>query len=101
MDPLATLTPEEREVLALMAEGHSHSGIAGQLLVTVPAVERHVTGIFVKLGLGQATSSQHRRVSAVLRHLRQWSGSRTGSALEDGRVSAAGRPSPHGRIAST
>ncbi|MFE0455091.1 response regulator [Streptomyces sp. NPDC058914] len=70
-DPLAALTPKEREVLALMAEGHSNSGIARQLFVTVPAVERHVTGIFLKLGLSQATSSQHRRVLAVLQYLKQ------------------------------
>ena len=66
---LDDLTPREREVLALMAEGHSNSGIAAQLYVTVPAVERHVTGIFVKFGLQQAESSQHRRVLAVLRYL--------------------------------
>ncbi|GGZ04110.1 response regulator transcription factor [Streptomyces poonensis] len=70
-DPLAALTPRERDVLALMAEGHSNTGIAGKLFVTVPAVERHVTGIFTKLGLAQATSSQHRRVLAVLRYLKQ------------------------------
>ncbi|GGM14459.1 hypothetical protein GCM10010129_68330 [Streptomyces fumigatiscleroticus] len=70
-DPLAVLTPKEREVLALMAEGHSNTGIAGKLFVTVPAVERHVTGIFMKLGLNQATSGQHRRVLAVLRYLKQ------------------------------
>ncbi|MFD0319098.1 response regulator transcription factor [Streptomyces flavalbus] len=70
-DPLAALTPKEREVLALMAEGHSNSGVARQLFVTVPAVERHVTGIFMKLGLSQASSSQHRRVLAVLRYLEQ------------------------------
>ncbi|MEV5176621.1 response regulator transcription factor [Streptomyces flaveolus] len=70
-DPLAALTPKEREVLALMAEGHSNTGIASQLFVTVPAVERHVTGIFMKLGLNQATSARHRRVLAVLRYLKQ------------------------------
>jgi DNA-binding NarL/FixJ family response regulator len=70
-DPLAKLTPKEREVLALMAEGHSNTGIASRLFVTVPAIERHVTGIFMKLGLNQATSSQHRRVLAVLRYLEQ------------------------------
>ncbi|MHC3469401.1 response regulator transcription factor [Streptomyces sp. 7R007] len=70
-DPLAALTPKEREVLALMAEGHSNTGIARSLVVTVPAVERHVTGIFMKLGLNQATSHQHRRVLAVLRYLKQ------------------------------
>lgn len=70
-DPLAALTPREKEVLALMAEGHSNTGIAGQLFVTVPAVERHVTGIFTKLGLNQAAQGRHRRVLAVLRYLRQ------------------------------
>ncbi|MFF1876301.1 response regulator [Leifsonia sp. NPDC058230] len=67
-DPIARLTPREREVLALMAEGHSNAGIAQKLFVTVPAVERHVTGIFLKLGL-PAESGQHRRVLAVLRYL--------------------------------
>ncbi|MEZ0074691.1 response regulator [Planotetraspora sp. GP83] len=70
-DPLSGLTPREREVLALMAEGHSNSGIAEKLVVTVPAVERHVTGIFLKLGLQQAESSQHRRVLAVLHYLKR------------------------------
>ncbi|HEX3789074.1 MAG TPA: response regulator transcription factor [Pseudonocardiaceae bacterium] len=68
--PLASLTPREREVLALMAEGRSNSGIAEKLVVTVPAVERHVTGIFGKLGLQQSASDQHRRVLAVLSYLR-------------------------------
>ncbi|SFI91135.1 two component transcriptional regulator, LuxR family [Amycolatopsis sacchari] len=66
--PLDTLTQREREVLALMAEGHSNSGIAAKLVVTVPAVERHVTGIFSKLGLTDAATG-HRRVLAVLRYL--------------------------------
>ncbi|MFF0225856.1 response regulator [Streptomyces sp. NPDC004629] len=70
-DPLAALTPKEKEVLALMAEGHSNTGIADKLFVTVPAIERHVTGIFMKLGLNQATSGQHRRVLAVLHYLKQ------------------------------
>ncbi|MEU2288541.1 response regulator transcription factor [Streptomyces sp. NPDC013178] len=69
-DPLDALTPKEREVLSLMAEGHSNSGIAAKLFVTVPAVERHVTGIFMKLGLQQAESGQHRRVLAVLHYLK-------------------------------
>ena len=68
--PLDGLTQREREVLALMAEGHSNSGIAAKLVVTVPAVERHVTGIFSKLGLTDAASG-HRRVLAVLRYLGQ------------------------------
>lgn len=68
-DPIDQLTPREREVLARMAEGHSNGGIARALFVTVPAVERHVTGIFAKLGL-PAESGQHRRVLAVLRYLK-------------------------------
>ncbi len=67
--PLASLTPRERDVLALMAEGRSNTGIAERLVVTVPAVERHVTGIFNKLGLDQSDADQHRRVLAVLRYL--------------------------------
>jgi DNA-binding NarL/FixJ family response regulator len=66
---LDDLTPRERDVLCLMAEGHSNTGIASKLFVTVPAVERHVTGIFMKLGLQQAESTQHRRVLAVLQYL--------------------------------
>ncbi|MDQ0767032.1 DNA-binding NarL/FixJ family response regulator [Streptomyces canus] len=70
-DPLAGLTPKEHQVLALMAEGHSNTGISEQLFVSVAAVERHITGIFMKLGLSQATSGRHRRVLAVLRYLGQ------------------------------
>ncbi len=70
-DPLAGLTPKERQVLALMAEGHSNTGISEQLFVSVAAVERHVTGIFMKLGLNQTATGQHRRVLAVLRYLGQ------------------------------
>jgi DNA-binding NarL/FixJ family response regulator len=68
-DPLTELTPREREVLGLMAEGYSNTEIASILFVTVPAVERHVTGIFLKLGLQQTDNSRHRRVMAVLRYL--------------------------------
>ncbi len=68
-DPLEQLTPREREVLALMAEGRSNQAIAAQLVVTERAVEKHVTSIFGKLDL--ATSPQdHRRVLAVLTYLR-------------------------------
>ena len=66
---LDDLTPREQDVLALMAEGYSNTAIASQLFVTVPAVERHVTGIFLKLGLQQSDSRQHRRVLAVLSYL--------------------------------
>jgi DNA-binding NarL/FixJ family response regulator len=68
-DPIDTLTPREREVLGLMAEGRSNSGIAEQLVVTERAVEKHVTSIFQKLRL-PAASEDHRRVLAVLAYLR-------------------------------
>jgi DNA-binding NarL/FixJ family response regulator len=66
--PLDGLTPRERQVMALIAEGRSNSGIASDLVVTVAAVERHVTSIFDKLGLHQARED-HRRVLAVLTYL--------------------------------
>jgi DNA-binding NarL/FixJ family response regulator len=68
--PLDELTPRELEVLGLMAEGRSNQGIADALIVTVAAVERHVTSIFSKLGLQQAPED-HRRVLAVLQYLRR------------------------------
>lgn len=67
-NPLDDLTPREREVLALMAEGRANQGIAEQFVVTVAAVERHVTNIFAKLGL-RAVPEDHRRVLAVLQFL--------------------------------
>ena len=67
--PLTTLTPREREVLELMAEGLSNRAIARQLDVSERAVEYHVTSIFGKLGL-PATGNEHRRVLAVLAYLR-------------------------------
>ena len=66
--PLDSLTPREREVLALIAEGRSNVGIAQELVVTVAAIERHVTSIFDKLGL-HASPEAHRRVLAVLKYL--------------------------------
>jgi len=66
--PLEELSPRERDVLAAMAEGKSNQGIADALYVTEAAVEKHVTGIFHKLGLGP-TATEHRRVSAVLAYL--------------------------------
>jgi DNA-binding NarL/FixJ family response regulator len=66
--PLDGLTAREREVLALIAEGRSNVGIAQELVVTVAAVERHVTSIFGKLGLIAAPEA-HRRVLAVLKYL--------------------------------
>ena len=68
-DPLAVLTPREREVLELVAEGRSNHAIAGQLVITERAVEKHVTRIFAKLGLEPAPGD-HRRVLAVLAYLR-------------------------------
>jgi DNA-binding NarL/FixJ family response regulator len=66
--PLDSLTPRERQVLALIAEGRSNVGIAQELVVTVAAIERHVTSIFDKLGL-HASPEAHRRVLAVLKYL--------------------------------
>ena len=68
-DPLQELTPREREVLELMAEGRSNTAIAQQMVVTERAVEKHVTSIFGKLGLPPAPED-HRRVLAVLTFLR-------------------------------
>jgi DNA-binding NarL/FixJ family response regulator len=68
-DPLAELTPREREVLELMARGSSNQGIADELVITVRAVEKYVSTIFTKLGL-PSTGSESRRVLAVLTFLR-------------------------------
>jgi serine/threonine-protein kinase PknK len=67
-DPLAELTAREREVLALMAEGRSNSGIAQRLFITEGAVEKHVRSILAKLHL-PATGDEHRRVLAVVTFL--------------------------------
>jgi DNA-binding NarL/FixJ family response regulator len=69
-DPLALLTPREREVLELMAEGRSNQAISERLFITERAVEKHVTSIFGKLRL-PADAADHRRVLAVLAYLRQ------------------------------
>ena len=66
--PLGELTPREREVLALMAEGRSNSAIAASLVVGGGAVEKHINNIFTKLGLAPG-DRDHRRVLAVLRYL--------------------------------
>jgi len=68
-DPLADISPREREVLALMAEGRSNHAIATELVVTERAVEKHVTSIFSKLDL-PPTADDHRRVLAVLTYLK-------------------------------
>jgi len=69
-DPVSQLTPREREVLELIAEGRSNQGIADKLVVTERAVEKHVTSIFSKLHLTTA-AEDHRRVLAVLAYLRR------------------------------
>ena len=68
-DPLVDLTPREREVLELMAEGRSNQGIADALVITQRAVEKYVSTVFSKLGL-PSTGSDSRRVLAVLTYLR-------------------------------
>ncbi len=69
-DPLEALTPRERDVLGLMAEGRTNQGIANAIVVGVGSVEKHVTSIFAKLGIDD-TGSSHRRVLAVLAWLRR------------------------------
>ena len=68
-DPLAEISPRERDVLGLMAEGRSNPAIATELVVTERAVEKHVTSIFNKLNL-PPTADDHRRVLAVLTYLK-------------------------------
>lgn len=68
-DPVRALTPREREVLSLMAEGLDNTGICERLVVTETAVSKHIGNIFAKLGLSPADSG-HRRVLAVLAYLR-------------------------------
>jgi len=68
-DPLADLTPREREVLSLMAQGRSNAAIAAALTVTPAAVEKHTQRIFAKLGLPPGDDTSHRRVQAVVRYL--------------------------------
>jgi DNA-binding NarL/FixJ family response regulator len=67
-DDLDALTPRERDVLSLMAEGRSNGAIAGTLVISERAVEKHVANIFAKLGL-TPSDADHRRVLAVLRYL--------------------------------
>jgi DNA-binding NarL/FixJ family response regulator len=67
-DPLEELTPRQREVLALMAEGRTNAGIAAELVITEKAVAKHVAAIFEALGL-PPTADGHRRVLAVIRYL--------------------------------
>lgn len=69
-DPIATLTPREREVLALMGEGRTNAAIASAMVIGTGAVEKNVTGIFQKLGLDDS-GTDHRRVLAVLAWLQR------------------------------
>ena len=69
-DPIDRLTRREKEVLALMAEGRSNSGIATALVVSDSAVAKHINNIFTKLDLTESPDNDHRRVMAVLRYLR-------------------------------
>jgi DNA-binding NarL/FixJ family response regulator len=84
-DPLEELTPREREVLGLMAEGRSNVGIADELVVTERAVEKHVGNIMAKLGIRPA-EADHRRVLVVLAYLR--GEGRAGESLSGGRPPA-------------
>jgi DNA-binding NarL/FixJ family response regulator len=68
--PLEALTPREREVLGLMAEGRSNAAIAQELVLTVGAVEKHIANILLKLGL-PPSETDHRRVLAVLTYLQE------------------------------
>jgi DNA-binding NarL/FixJ family response regulator len=68
-DPLNLLTPREREVIELVAEGRSNKGIGERLVITERAVQKHVTSIFMKLGL-QPSDDDHRRILAVLAYVR-------------------------------
>ncbi|MDW4572776.1 response regulator transcription factor [Microbacterium sp. M3] len=67
-DPLSSLTPRERDVLTLMAEGRSNASIAERLFIGVGAVEKNISAIFAKLGL-EESGTEHRRVLAVLAYL--------------------------------
>jgi DNA-binding NarL/FixJ family response regulator len=68
-DPLAVLTPREREVLELMATGTSNQGIADSMVISLRAAEKYVSTVFSKLGI-PSTGSESRRVLAVLLYLR-------------------------------
>ncbi|GAA4552509.1 response regulator transcription factor [Amycolatopsis samaneae] len=69
-DPIRTLTPREREVLSLMAEGHSNTTIGELLVIGAGAVHKHIGNIFTKLDLPSTDGAGHRRVQAVLAYLR-------------------------------
>ena len=87
------LTPREREVLTLMAEGLSNAGVAERLVVSAGAVEKHISNVFMKLGL-EPEEGAHRRVLAVLTYLRgTWKPARTDRVLTlPGAGRRGGRP---------
>jgi DNA-binding NarL/FixJ family response regulator len=85
---LAALTPRERELLALMAQGLSNTAIAGRLFVSASAVEKHIGNVFAKLGLPPDDDARHRRVMAVLAYLQP----ETGPGAGPGRQAGQGRP---------
>ncbi|MER7504204.1 helix-turn-helix transcriptional regulator [Nonomuraea pusilla] len=91
-----SLLPREREVLALMAEGWSNTGIADRMYVSLRAVEKHVTSVFAKLGL-PASAASNRRVLAVLHYLA--ANGRTGEPAGEraGDRPGAGWGKPHSR----
>lgn len=91
--PLDSLSKRESEVLALIAEGRSNSGIAQELVITISAVEHHVNSIFDKLGLHQSPE-QHRRVLAVLTYLRSSQPSVAGQAQSTNNGTAGALPTP-------
>jgi DNA-binding NarL/FixJ family response regulator len=101
-DPFEGLTSRERQVLALMAQGLSNRSIAGELVVSTPAVERHVTSIFAKLGMSSRRRDVHRRVMAVVRYLGQSSSPASRMVLVDSQKRDAIRAAPSpgaGRVA--
>ncbi|SOD67211.1 two component transcriptional regulator, LuxR family [Streptomyces zhaozhouensis] len=86
-DPVDALTPREREVLALMAEGHDNATIGRRLVITDNAVHKHIGNVFHKLGLSVGDSG-HRRVRAVLAYLRRHGGTAPAPAPTTARPSA-------------
>jgi ATP/maltotriose-dependent transcriptional regulator MalT len=85
-DPIPRLTPREREVLELVAEGRSNQAICDQLTVAPKTLERHMQHIYLKLQLGAGDDAVHRRVMAVL----AWHWSPSGAGRERPPLSAAG-----------
>jgi DNA-binding NarL/FixJ family response regulator len=98
-NPLEALSPREREVLALMAEGRSNAAIAAELVVTDGAVEKHVSNIFAKLGL-PTTANDHRRVLAVLTTFASERAQPASASDESRRGGAPGEPNSSRNLAA-